>query len=316
MPDGILEPDHLYSVAIQLYGLRELPAGGNPHFTTTERLSRSFFDFSTEILQIPDDAPVYLPSVDPSGSPTGDAIYTFHLEVEAGQTVFIDPVVAVGYDYEIGDGDPNFKSVMLPEVGDNKFNLYLFNGANYVFEAIIEAEDLYSFDSDGVDRFRIMGIEASAGLDPNNATAFPTALTFVSDGSFTGTMTPIVVNQVDIDIKPGSYPNCLNMNGHGLITVAVLGSDSLDVSQVDISTLKFAGLDVRVKNNSNPQCSIEDVSGDFTDPAGAPDGYDDLVCHFIDDPSAWSLDNGTATLSGALLDGTQIEGTDTLCIVP
>ena len=121
---------------------------------------------------------------------------------------------------------------------------------------------------------------------------------------------------VEIDIKPGSYPNCLNMNGHGLITVAILGSDTFEANQIDISTLKFAGLDVRVKGNSKPQCSIEDVSGDFTDPAGAPDGYDDLVCHFVDYADAWSPDNGTATLKGALLDGTPIEGTDTICIVP
>lgn len=121
---------------------------------------------------------------------------------------------------------------------------------------------------------------------------------------------------IEIDIKPGAYLNCLNMNGHGLITVAVLGSDTFDITQIDASTLKFAGLDVRVKGNSQPQCSIEDVSGDFTDPAGAPDGYDDLVCHFIDDPNVWTPDNGTATLDGALLDGTTFEGSDAICIIP
>lgn len=36
------------------------------------------------------------------------------------------------------------------------------------------------------------GIEVSAGLDPNNVTAFITGLTFVADGQFTGTMTPVV----------------------------------------------------------------------------------------------------------------------------
>lgn len=44
----------------------------------------------------------------------------------------------------------------------------------------------------GVDRFRVLGIESSAGLDPNNVTAFVTGLAFVTDGQFTGTMTPII----------------------------------------------------------------------------------------------------------------------------
>ena len=121
---------------------------------------------------------------------------------------------------------------------------------------------------------------------------------------------------INIDIKPGSYPNCININGHGLITVAILGSETFDPNQINISTLKFAGLDVRVKGNSNPQCSFEDVSGDFNDPSGLPDGYDDLVCHFLDNTDTWSPNNGTATITGALLDGTPIEGTDTICIVP
>ena len=122
--------------------------------------------------------------------------------------------------------------------------------------------------------------------------------------------------QMMIDIKPGSDPNCFNVNGHGVIPVAILGSAVFEVTNIDTSTLKLAGLDVRIKGNSNPQCSVEDVSGDFTNPAGAPDGYDDLVCHFVDDPSAWETDNGTATLTGELHDGTGIEGTDSICIVP
>lgn len=126
----------------------------------------------------------------------------------------------------------------------------------------------------------------------------------------------ISVITVDIDIKPGSYPNCFNVNGHGVIPVAVLGSDTFDVTQIDINTLNFAGLDVRVKGNSSPQCSVEDVSGDFTDPAGAPDGYDDLVCQFVDDPSVWSPGDGIASLIGALYDETAIEGSDAICIVP
>ena len=64
------------------------------------------------------------------------------------------------------------------------------------------------------------------------------------------------------------------------------------------------------------QCSIEDVSGDFAYPEGAPDGYDDLVCQFEDDASLWIEGEAEATLAGSLLDGTPFAGTDTINIVP
>ena len=119
-----------------------------------------------------------------------------------------------------------------------------------------------------------------------------------------------VVN-IDIDIKPGSYPNSLNINGHGVIPVAILGRADFDVTEIDTSTLDFAGLAVRVKPNDVSQCSIDDVSG----PDGVPDGFDDLVCQFVDDPSKWVPGNGTATLTGEMIDGTLFEGTDDINVV-
>jgi hypothetical protein len=112
---------------------------------------------------------------------------------------------------------------------------------------------------------------------------------------------------IQIDIKPGSYPNCFNINSHGVIPVAILGTADFDVMHIDVSSLDFAGLDVRVKGNGAPQCSVEDVTGD---------GYSDLVCQFVDDSTNWTPEDGYATLTGNLLDGTPISGTDEICIVP
>jgi phosphonate transport system substrate-binding protein len=124
---------------------------------------------------------------------------------------------------------------------------------------------------------------------------------------------------VAIDLKPGSYPNSLNINGHGAIPVAVLGSSDFDVTQIDMATLEFAGLEVKANKKGEVQCSFEDVSGDFTYLDGAPDGYLDLVCHFLDDLDRWSPDNGTATLTGSLLPeygGTVFAGSDEYRLVP
>lgn len=124
-----------------------------------------------------------------------------------------------------------------------------------------------------------------------------------------------LVMPVDIDIKPGSYPNAININSHGVIPIAILGSADFDVTQIDIRTLQFAGLQVNVKGNGAPQCSIEDVSG----PDGVPDGFEDLVCQFADDAEAWVPGDGVATLTGKLLaayGGGLFEGSDEITIVP
>jgi len=114
------------------------------------------------------------------------------------------------------------------------------------------------------------------------------------------------VPSVEIDIKPGSDPNCFNKNGHGVIPVAILGSDAFDVTDIDRSTLKFEGMLVRVKGHGKPSCGMEDTNAD---------GFDDLVCHFEDDATSWTPGDGWAALSGKA-GGTSISGTDSICIVP
>jgi hypothetical protein len=123
------------------------------------------------------------------------------------------------------------------------------------------------------------------------------------------------VIQVNIDIKPGSDPNAININGKGVIPVAVLGSADFDVTQIDVTTLAFAGLDVNVKGKGAPQCSLDDVSG----PELVADAFTDLVCQFADDPTTWTPDDGVATLEGNLLPefgGTPFRGSDAIKIVP
>jgi hypothetical protein len=133
--------------------------------------------------------------------------FEFDAPVSADDPVFIDPVVATGYDYEIGDGDPNFASVTLPDFGDGFYDLVLFDNLGDLIDTGIEltAGDAFDFttelfadfgiDSEGISKFGVRGIEVAAGLDPNDPAAFVTGLTFVGDGQFTGTMTPILETQ-------------------------------------------------------------------------------------------------------------------------
>lgn len=115
------------------------------------------------------------------------------------------------------------------------------------------------------------------------------------------------VTQVQIDIKPGSLPNCFNLNGNGVIPVAILGSADFDVTDINTGSLSFAGLRVRVRANNDPSCAIEYSNNDQ---------FLDMICHFEDDPANWKGGNDTAEVTGNLIDGTFFRGTDSICIVP
>jgi len=116
--------------------------------------------------------------------------WQFDLTIPNG-LLYIDPQVAVGYDYLLDSG-PNFTSVLLPSAGDNQFSLYLWNGSEWTFDSTLNAGIEHVFGGAGVDRFRITGIETSAGLDPNSPTAFVTGLTFAGTGHASMHMSPLV----------------------------------------------------------------------------------------------------------------------------
>ena len=190
IPPGVLEADGRYAFAVRPALLRT--SGTNPSGSSQSgsllSQSTTFFEFSTGSTPLPPGA--FLPQVSNS---TGTPIFNFNNPVVANQIQFYDPFVAIGYDYQIGDNNPNFASFILPEIGDNLFDLYLFNDtlSDFVFETIVGSGSEYFFDAQGVDRFRILGIETDAGIDPTDGTAFVSGLSFVDDGLFTGTMTPI-----------------------------------------------------------------------------------------------------------------------------
>lgn len=148
------------------------------------RRSSSFFDFTPTVgTNVP---LVALPTV-------VNGVYNFNVtNVGPSSVTFIDPLIAIGYKYATGDGDPNFASVLLPNVGDGEYVLsYLINGQ--LVQIPLDHDVQFFFPQGGVSAFDVTGIETAANLDPNNVTAFITGLTFVANGTFTGTMTPITL---------------------------------------------------------------------------------------------------------------------------
>jgi len=123
---------------------------------------------------------------------------------------------------------------------------------------------------------------------------------------------------VDIDVKPQSCPNPLNVKSQGVLPVAVLGSEGFDVGMIDVASIRLADVapirsnygDVAapVMDGDECECTTED-----------PDIYTDLSLKFETEDIVNALgevvdgEELVLTLTGALLDGTPIEGED--CIV-
>ncbi len=124
---------------------------------------------------------------------------------------------------------------------------------------------------------------------------------------------------VYVDIKPGSCPNPLNVKSKGVIPVAILGTEDLDVTDIDPASIRLGGVVPPLRS------SIEDVSHPWNvedcEDYGV-DGHNDLILKFdnqeivaaiganIEDGDVFELD-----LTGTLSDDTQIEGTGTILII-
>ncbi len=120
---------------------------------------------------------------------------------------------------------------------------------------------------------------------------------------------------VDIDIKPTSCPNPLNVKSKGVLPVSILGSEDLDVTTIDIASIRLADV-------APIRSSYEDVAAPVTDTADCacgtdgPDGYCDLNLKFRTQdivPELGEVNNNDVlqlTLKAVLQNGTLIQGHD------
>jgi hypothetical protein len=136
--------------------------------------------------------------------------------------------------------------------------------------------------------------------------------------TYGGIFTVVCTTAVAIDIKPGSFPNDINLGSSGATPVAILGSSTLDVATIDVNTLTLGTAGVKtVGKTDRYMCVVSDVSGDFSaSQAGAPDGRPDLVCHFLTMSVVPETGGTTARVMGNFIGGGAFEGTDSVNIVP
>jgi sugar lactone lactonase YvrE len=112
--------------------------------------------------------------------------------------------------------------------------------------------------------------------------------------------------KVDIDIKPGSYPNTINLGSNGVIPVAILSSSTFDATTVDPISVSLAGANVRLKGNGNPMASFQDVN---------KDGVMDIIVHVETSALDLTATDTIAVLTGKTQTGRSFKGQDTVRIV-
>ncbi len=115
--------------------------------------------------------------------------------------------------------------------------------------------------------------------------------------------------RVDIDIKPGSDPNSVNLCSKGVLPVAILGSADFDATRVDPETVRLADAAVKMVGKSGKHlCHVEDVNGD---------GLPDLTCQVVVSDMAVDLGitDTQVKLRAQTTDGTLIWGTDSINVV-
>lgn len=111
---------------------------------------------------------------------------------------------------------------------------------------------------------------------------------------------------VGVDIKPGSFPNAINLKSNGSVPVALLGSADFDVSSVDLDTVKFGKMHEMDSGAPALRSALEDVNGD---------GFMDRVFHFKIEATGLEPSDMEACLHGMTLGGEHFCGHDSIKII-
>ncbi len=163
------------------------------------------------------------------------------------------------------------------------------------------APTLFYFNYDGVDRVRFTpSATTDYSLYSNNGSG-----TFFVMDNLEFSIDEVNGSVIEIDIKPGSAENPINLKSRGRIPVALLSSASFDAATVDPDTLKFGPMG---NEASAVKCVLEDVNNDT---------WIDMICHFKTQEANFICGDTEGLLEGSTIEGeAAIQASDTVRIVP
>ena len=113
---------------------------------------------------------------------------------------------------------------------------------------------------------------------------------------------PVCSLPISIDIRPGTFPNDINLRSKGRIPVAILTTECFDAATVDALTVLFGPGEAEAVHHA-----LKDVDGD---------GDMDMILHFTTQDTGIKAGDTEAMLTGETTEGREILGTDSVRTVP
>lgn len=182
--------------------------------------------------------------------------------------------------------------------------------ANILFEGVVSPKSTLKTDSEVVVVFdRSAAVSALASLKPGD-TRYP-EVTGLLDGptgeAFKATCVVEIGSAiaVEIDIKPGSEENTINLGSKGNVPVAIFSTPEFDAATINPATITLANATLKMKGKGTLMYSLTDLN---------EDDLLDMVIH-VETQGFELTTSESADLSGRTFSGTPIFGTDSIRVV-